>query len=122
MRSIQQDHVIHQKMDDIAYNFLIGGNGLIYNGRGWNAEGRHTKGFDANSICIAVVGTFDYVTPPQVQLDATQKLITEGVKLKKIHSKYRLYGQRQLMHSTSSPGRKLYEIIKTWSQWTADIK
>lgn len=109
-------------MDDIAYNFLIGGNGLIYNGRGWNTEGRHTKGYDANSICVAVIGTFDDIAPSQEQLTATQKLIAEGIRIGKIVSNYRLYGQRQLMSSTNSPGQKLYDIIVSWSHWTTDIK
>lgn len=29
---------------DIAYNFLIGGDGAVYEGRGWDSEGSHTKG------------------------------------------------------------------------------
>lgn len=109
-------------MDDIAFNFLIGGNGLIYNGRGWDAEGRHTKGFDANSMCIAIIGTFNYAEPPRMQLEAVQRLITEGIRLKKIASNYRLYGQGQLMPLTESPGRVAYELVKTWSHWTSEIK
>lgn len=108
-------------MDDISYNFLVGGNGNIYIGRGWNVEGKHTNGFNANSICIAFIGKFINVTPPTRQLEAAQKLIEEGVSLKKLADNYNLYGHRQLK-ATESPGQALYEIIKTWKHWTADIK
>lgn len=108
-------------MDDIPYNFLVGGNGSIYIGRGWNVKGRHTKGFNANSICIAFIGKFIDVTPPNHQLEAAQKLIEEGVSLKKLAQNYYLYGHCQLK-GTKSPGQALYEIIKTWKHWTADIK
>ncbi|KAK2166605.1 hypothetical protein LSH36_37g04024 [Paralvinella palmiformis] len=30
--------------DDIRYNFLIGQDGLIYEGRGWGVLGQHTDG------------------------------------------------------------------------------
>lgn len=122
MRSIQTEHIEVQKMDDIAFNFLIGGNGIIYNGRGWNAVGRHTKNFNSNSICIALIGIFNYEAPHPIQLDAIQRLIDEGIRLNKITNDYRLYGQRQLIPSTNSPGQKLYDIITTWMHWSSEIK
>lgn len=108
-------------MDDIAYNFLIGGDGIVYQGRGWNAEGRHTAAYNANSICIAIIGTFDIVKPTDQTLDAMHRLICEGKRLKKIANNYRLYGQCQLMNTTS-PGQQVYETIQTWKHWTAEIQ
>ena len=32
-----------KKFSDIGYNFLIGGNGDVYEGRGWDKQGAHTK-------------------------------------------------------------------------------
>lgn len=110
-------------MDDIAYNFLIGGTGAIYYGRGWNVKGEHTRGFNSNSLCVAMVGTFDEIEPTLNQLDAAQQLIAESIRLQKLSKNYRLYGQRQLIGNTTSPGQKLYEILKiTWTHWTAEVK
>lgn len=123
VRKIQSDHVEDQKMSDIAYNFLIGSSGLIYYGRGWDVEGQHSEGFDANSLCVAMIGTYDAVEPSSELLEATQKLVDEGIQLKKLATNYRLYGQQQLVRNTTSPGQKLYEIlVKQWSHWTADVK
>jgi N-acetylmuramoyl-L-alanine amidase len=36
--------------DDIAYNFLIGENGLVYEGRGWTYVGAHRSGYNNRSI------------------------------------------------------------------------
>lgn len=72
----------------------------------------HTMGFNVNSICLAFIGTFNTLTPPKHQLDAAQKVIEEGVKLRKLTANYALYGQRQFV-STISPGETLYQIIKT---------
>lgn len=52
--------------------------------------------------------------PPENQINATKRLIEEGVKLGKIAENYNLYGQRQLIRATDSPGLALYEIIQKW--------
>lgn len=40
--------------DDIRYNFLIGQDGVIYEGRGWGVVGQHTSGEDDTSIGMTV--------------------------------------------------------------------
>lgn len=123
VRTIQATHVEIQKRSDIAYNFLIGGNGIIYYGRGWDAEGDHTAGFNSNSLCIAMIGTYDTIEPTSDLLEAAHEVVAEGIRLKKLAINYRLYGQRQLIGNTTSSGQKLYEIlVKQWSHWTADVK
>lgn len=103
--------------DDIGYNFLVSGDGLVYEGRGWDKEGTHTYGFNKNSICIALIGTFTDTEPPLRQLNITKRLLEEGLRLQKIAPNYRLYGHRQLI-ATESPGAALYRIIKEWPHWS----
>lgn len=103
--------------DDIGWNFLIGGDGAVYVGRGWEHQGAHTKGFNVNSTGIAFVGTFTKHAPPALSLRAAQKLIEMGTEMEKLSEDYQLYGQRQLM-PTESPGEALYQIIKTWDHWS----
>ena len=93
----------------------------MYAGRGWNKEGAHTKGFNTKSICIAFIGKFNTVVPPKRQLRAAEKLIVEGIRLKKLDPNYRLFGQRQLV-PTKSPGAALHLIIMKWPHWSADIQ
>lgn len=42
VRAMQVFHMATKKFDDIAYNFLVGGDGLVYEGRGWTKGGAHT--------------------------------------------------------------------------------
>ena len=44
--------------DDIGYNFVIGGDGRVYEGRGWDRVGAHTKGWNSISVSFAVMGDF----------------------------------------------------------------
>lgn len=94
MQSLTQKY---EKVIDIEYNFLVGGDGNVYVGRGWDNQGEHTPGFNNNSICIAFIGKFFDIAPPLCQLLAAKKLIEKGVKLLKISKDYRLYGQSQLI-------------------------
>lgn len=109
-----------KKWDDIGYNFLVGGDGSVYVGRGWDFQGKHSRIYNKRSICIAFIGTFFTSPPPEHSLIAAQQLIRRGVELRKIAEDYRLYGHRQLIE-TVSPSNIVYEIIQTWDHWTEDV-
>lgn len=117
VRYIQQFHIESNGWDDIGYNFLVGGDGAVYEGRGWDKEGAHTRGYNKRSICIAFIGTFNKVIPTQRQIKAAQLLIEQGIKDNKLDPNYKLHGHRQLIPS-ESPGLALYEIIKKWPHWS----
>ncbi|KAG7313206.1 hypothetical protein JYU34_000305 [Plutella xylostella] len=121
VRIIQDYHVESKKWFDIAYNFLVGGDGSAYVGRGWDYIGSHTKGYNKLSLGIAFIGTFTTEAPPQQQLDACKKLLRIGVETGKLAKDYKLLAHRQLM-STASPGDKLYDIIKEWPHFVKDSK
>ncbi|XP_054265364.1 peptidoglycan-recognition protein LF-like [Macrosteles quadrilineatus] len=67
---------------DIRYNFLIGGDGRVYQGRGWTVQPtlpfRYTK-FGRSSIYIAFIGGLRGDSPPPCMLDAQDNLIKYGV-------------------------------------------
>lgn len=37
---------------------MVGGDGQIYEGNGWNKEGAHTYGYNKKSISIVFIGNF----------------------------------------------------------------
>jgi N-acetylmuramoyl-L-alanine amidase len=45
--------------NDIAFNFLIGDDGNVYEGRGWEVTGQHTPSFNEKSLGFAFIGNFD---------------------------------------------------------------
>ncbi|XP_011642065.1 peptidoglycan-recognition protein LC-like [Pogonomyrmex barbatus] len=117
VRFAQTFHIESRKWSDIAYNFLVGGDGLAYVGRGWDSVGAHSFNYNNKSIGISFIGTFNTVEPPEVQLHAARKLIEIGVKKGKIAADYKLLGHRQVS-KTLSPGDSLYKIIKEWPHWS----
>ncbi|XP_026475105.1 peptidoglycan-recognition protein LC-like [Ctenocephalides felis] len=117
VRFIQTFHMESRNWWDIGYNFLVGGDGAVYEGRGWDSEGSHTKGYNKISIGIAFIGTFNKIEPTPGQLEAAKKLIEEGVRLGKISPNYKLFGFRQFVASLS-PGDALFQEIMTWPHWS----
>lgn len=113
VRNIQMFHIEGRSWYDIGYNFLVGGDGVAYIGRGWDAIGAHTKTFNNVSIGIAFIGTFVTSKPPDVQIAAAKKLIEVGITNNKISKSYVLNAHCQL-YSTASPGYYLYLDMKTW--------
>ncbi|EFA01280.1 Peptidoglycan-recognition protein LE-like Protein [Tribolium castaneum] len=116
VRFIQTFHIESRSWWDIGYNFLVGGDGEAYEGRGWKSEGAHTYGYNAKSIGIAFIGTFNSFKPPERQITACKQLIAKGVELGFIRKDYKLLAHRQL-ETTQSPGAALYEEMKTWEHW-----
>tara|TARA_R100000458_G_C8262261_1_gene237639 strand:+ start:1055 stop:1795 length:741 start_codon:yes stop_codon:yes gene_type:complete len=45
----------------IGYNFLVGENGLVFEGRGWH-QGAATKGWNWRTISVAYIGSGDEIT------------------------------------------------------------
>jgi len=116
VRNTQADH-ISLDMGDIGFNFLVGGDGNVYTGRGWNIWGAHTPLFNSVSLGVALIGDFTFNLPPKRQIDAVLQLIQIGVQLGKLSKDFKLYGMNQVS-STESPGKPLSEVIKKWPHWS----
>ncbi|KAL9906732.1 peptidoglycan recognition protein LC isoform 3-T9 [Glossina fuscipes fuscipes] len=121
VKFIQNFHMDSVDFGDIGYNFLLGSDGRVYEGRGWDLQGAHTKGYNINSLGISFIGTFNTRLPNDAQLQAFRLLIDEALRLKKLVENYKLYGARQFA-PTESPGLALYKLIQTWPHWTNETE
>lgn len=117
VKLIQSKHMDVFGWADIGFHFLVGGDGSIYQGRGWEIQGAHTKGYNQDSICIAFIGTFENSAPPERQLNIVQQFLENGVSGNQLIPNYKLYGHCQLA-GFISPGKKLFEKIQSWPNWT----
>jgi peptidoglycan recognition protein len=43
---------------DISFSFYVGGDGNVYEGRGWFNQGLKSPSYDVQSINICFIGTF----------------------------------------------------------------
>nr|QZF74707.1 PGRPLCLAe [Rhodnius prolixus] len=112
-----QANAFSRQWYDIAYNFLVGGDGYIYEGRGWNKVASHTASYNAISIGVAFIGNFARDVPPKKQLAAFEILLSEGVKLGKINPNYKLFLQREI-RPTERPGAALSNLLMKCVHWS----
>ncbi|XP_049962447.1 peptidoglycan-recognition protein LA-like isoform X5 [Schistocerca serialis cubense] len=117
VRFIQTFHMESRHWSDVGYNFMVGGDGYAYEGRGWTVVGAHTYGYNNRSIGLNMIGTFIKVLPSEAQLVALRQLIELGVQEGYVAENYKLLAHRQLS-ATESPGTRLYEELKTWPHWS----
>ncbi|VEN56835.1 unnamed protein product [Callosobruchus maculatus] len=50
IRGIQEFHMDTMEFHDIGYNFLVGGDGNVYEGASWHKVGAHTRGYNSRSM------------------------------------------------------------------------
>lgn len=101
VKGIQGNQMHNHSLSDIGYNFLVGGDGNIYAGRGWDKVGTHTNEFSSESLGIALIGSFDNQIPETVQLNATKMLLDYAVDLGKLNPEFKLHGNSKLIDINS---------------------
>ncbi|EEC04446.1 peptidoglycan recognition protein, putative, partial [Ixodes scapularis] len=98
--------------DDIGYNFMIGGNGMVLEGRGWNHVGAHTVGFNNKSVSLGFVGDYSRQVPNERMIMAAMQLIECGIRLKKISPGYTLHGQTDA-NCRRCPGEAFHAFMES---------
>jgi hypothetical protein len=72
--AVQGTHMNDDGYADIAYQYLIDDEGLIYEGRSITVRGTHTGGHNTGTIGIALFGNFENEEPATAQLCSLKRL------------------------------------------------
>ncbi|XP_056622222.1 peptidoglycan recognition protein 5 [Triplophysa dalaica] len=107
---IQNMHMHERGFDDIGYNFLISGDGTVYEGRGWGVVGAHAKAHNFDSVGIAFMGNFNDEMPTCASLTALQGLLHVGQLSGHFRNDFVLVGHRDV-GKTECPGEHLYSAL-----------
>jgi len=118
MRSIQNYHMDSpdRRYCDIGYNFLIGGDGRVYEGRGWGSEGAHTRCYNTNGVAMSFMGNFNPKLPTAAALQAARDMLACAER-DALTSNYELFGHRDAS-ATDCPGNMLYSEIQSWPEYS----
>ncbi|KAG5676720.1 hypothetical protein PVAND_006532 [Polypedilum vanderplanki] len=115
MRTMQQTNMNKNGFLDYGFNFAIGGNGLIFEGRGFDNVGAHLKILNSKSIGIAAIGDFDKNEPSLEMLDTLVKFLEDAVKLGKLTQDYRVNGRQDF--GWEGPGKNIMKFIREWCRY-----
>ena len=93
-------------LDDIPYNFLIGGDGNIYEGRGFNFTGQHTQNLHATEynsigICVAFIGNYASIAPSANQINILSDFTRTFINREMIEENHIIISQDDLKYSTT---------------------
>ncbi|XP_012282318.1 uncharacterized protein LOC105700745 [Orussus abietinus] len=113
VKSIQNYHIDEKHWFDIGYNFLVGDDGIIFEGRGWDKQGAHARSHNADTIGICFLGRYNVYYPKQSAVKAAKDFVSEGVNLGKLYDNYTVIGHRDV-GKTTCPGDRLFGIVQTW--------
>ncbi|XP_044270793.1 peptidoglycan-recognition protein SC1a-like [Tribolium madens] len=111
-----QNYHFNLKMTDIGYNFLIGGDGNIYEGRGWDFVTFQNN----HSISVSFIGNFLADELNLYMIDAFHQLMIDGVKEGKLSKDYKIVCHNQTK-ATLSPGENVYKVVKMWPHFRPGI-
>jgi len=110
---IQELHMDGRGFADIAYDFLIASDGVIYEGRQINLRGAHVQGFNTGLVGIVLIGNFNETEPAQSQLKSLEMLVDY---LRYTYEIRYLTGHRdypdQSPDGTECPGANLYPLLQ----------
>ncbi|CAH1798702.1 unnamed protein product [Owenia fusiformis] len=116
-RNTQRYHMNSRGYSDVGYSFLVGEDGMAYEGRGFTTVGAHTRGYNSRAIAISVMGNFMRRTANAGAQRAIQDVIACGISRGFVRSNYELFGHRN-GGCTACPGDQLYNTITRWPRFS----
>ncbi|KAM9687862.1 N-acetylmuramoyl-L-alanine amidase [Trichechus inunguis] len=122
MRWMQSFHQDTRGWDDIGYSFVVGSDGYVYEGRGWHYVGAHTLRYNSRGFGVAFVGNYTAELPTETALRTMRDELPRcALRSGHLRSDYKVLGHRQVV-STECPGDALFNVLRTWPRFAADVK
>lgn len=115
-----ENNYIDRSWPDQPFNFILGNDGLIYEGRGWMNQGTISNIYGDEVLTIGFLADHNYYKPSVEQLKLLDQLLNMGLKLEHISQKYFIYALCQSRPDIyqQSPGKEFYNIITKWPEWS----
>jgi hypothetical protein len=104
LRQVQNFHMDTKGWQDVAYSWLVGQSGTIYQGRGWGVVGGHTDGWNDQAHAVCFIGNSDTDAPSPAALASILAVKAESAALYGGHVTTRLHGD---VNQTGCPGGRL---------------
>ncbi|XP_029992795.1 N-acetylmuramoyl-L-alanine amidase-like [Sphaeramia orbicularis] len=118
MRDMQRFHQDIRGWGDIGYSFVVGSDGYVYEGRGWNLLGTHTRGHNDVGYGVSIIGNYTSTLPSHYSMDLLRhRLVQCAVDGGRLVSNFTIHGHRQVVNYTSCPGDAFFSEIRSWEHF-----
>lgn len=109
---------IHVLYNFCAFSFVVGSDGYVYEGRGWNYLGTHTRGRNSIGYGVSIIGNYTATLPSRHAIDLLRhRLARCAVERGALTSNYIIHGHRQAVNYTSCPGDAFFSEIRSWEHF-----
>ncbi|XP_069118480.1 peptidoglycan-recognition protein SB1-like [Argopecten irradians] len=110
MKEVQKEQQYKKNFSDIAYHYLIGGDGTVFEGRGGKFRGAHSPGYNGKSIGVCLLGNFMTTEPTSKAMASLTKLHTCLMSVGVLSEDNSVFGHRDV-RPTACPGDVFYKIL-----------
>ncbi|XP_029014283.1 N-acetylmuramoyl-L-alanine amidase [Betta splendens] len=118
MRAMQRFHQEDRGWSDIGYSFVVGSDGYVYEGRGWNQVGTHTRGHNSLGYGVSVIGNYTAAPPSRHATDLLRHHLARcAVAAGALAANFTIHGHRQVVNYTSCPGDAFFSEIRHWEHF-----
>ena len=105
---------------DIAYNFVIGNNNAVYEGRGFQVQPAGLNEYNKIGIHIAFIGFYNETAPTAEQFDLLQRFLRKSIKDGFLEENYLMYVSEELFgHDVKGV---FFEEVKKWPNYTPALR
>jgi len=119
VRDLRQVDVHRKNMSDIGANFLIGGDGNVYEGRGYSVRNGYYPAY-AMDLSLAFIGDYSNVTLSQELKDVARNFLLCGVNRGNIQYYFSVYSDSDLTCNASNMEQNgIYQEIRNWTRFRA---
>lgn len=97
---------------------MVGSDGYVYEGRGWNTLGSHTKGHNSLGYGVSIIGNYTATLPSRHAMDLLRhRLVRCALGRGGLTPNFTIHGHRQVVNYTSCPGDALFSEIQSWEHF-----
>ncbi|KAF3852298.1 hypothetical protein F7725_005653 [Dissostichus mawsoni] len=99
-------------------SFVVGSDGYVYEGRGWNYLGTHTRGHNSIGYGVSIIGNYTAALPSHHAMDLLRhRLVQCAVDGGGLAANFTIQGHRQVVNYTSCPGDAFFSEIRSWEHF-----
>lgn len=114
IKGFQNNHILDRQLPDIDYNFIVGGDGNVYIGTGWNL--RRTL----DRIKISFIGSYNYDKFEKSMMLILLDILDYGLQKEYLDPEYKITAHN-LTTRTISPGENIYKVIQRFPRFSNRI-
>jgi len=110
--NVQRYHIVERGWGDIAYHYLIGSNGFVFEGRNADFQGDSGTSYDLNGrLLICLLGDFTSQLPADEALGALIEMVASSLHDNGLTMDHLL--THRMVAATDCPGDRLQEWFET---------